>query len=56
MTIYDNDLPPGVSKGSYLVNPFGSKSDGNLFIDPDMNKGHGGGGRRSLSQLWPKCP
>lgn len=46
MTIYDNDLPPGFTKDSYLVNPYGSKSDGTMFNDPELNKAYGpmGGG------------
>ena len=43
MTIYDNDLPPGITKDSYLVNPYGSKSEGNMFHDPELNKAFGGG-------------
>lgn len=43
MTIYDNDLPPGISKDSYLVNPYGSKPEGNMFHDADLNKAYGGG-------------
>lgn len=38
MTVYDNDLPPGITKNSHLVNPHGSKHDGNLFHDPSLNK------------------
>jgi len=40
MTIYDNDLPPGVTKDSFLVNPYGSKHDGNMFHDPGLNKAY----------------
>lgn len=38
MPVYDNDLPPGVTKDSFLVNPYGNKHDGNLFHDPSLNK------------------
>ena len=49
MTIYDNDLPPGITKDSYLVNPYGSKSEGNMFHDPDLNKAYGGGSGTTYS-------